>query len=209
MTVNELTLKKLIKLSNKHGINILCGQLANLPHPNRLQVGFRTYQIPSDVIEFSSHLTWGQRLYMATPHQTDVESFLYITSCYLQGLNGFDERKSVRLFKKLQSIKLKDLYPVTYHLANLFGELIKNESEKLSRPKDKKALAAEIDKLDMFADFQVLEYMANRMKYKSDDKMNHIDKAFKFIPYDLALTMLWENKEVDMYRERYSEILKA
>jgi len=208
MTVDELTLNKLIKLSNKHGINILCSQLANLPHQNKLQVGFSNYRIPEDVIEFSANLTWGQRLYMATPQSTDIDSFLYITACYLQGLKGFDERKTVRLFRKLRGVKLKELYPITYHLATLFSELIKNESEKLTRPKDKKALAADVEKLDVFADFQVLEYLANRCKFTSDSKMTHIDRALT-MPYDLALTMLWEKKESEQFNERYTEILKA
>ena len=205
MTINSLTLNKLAKLSKKHGINILCNQLSNLPAPEIIKVGLTIYTLPKDVIEFSSNITWGQRLYMSTNHTTDIESFLYITSCYLQGLTSFDEKKTVRLFKKLRSVKLKELYPATRHLALLFDELIKNESEKLSRPVDKKSLAAESYKLDVFADFQILEYLANRCGFVSDSKMMHISKALN-IPYDMALTMLWEKKESDMYQNRYIEI---
>lgn len=205
MTVNSLTLNHLAKLSEKHGISILCSQLSNLPAPESIKVGFTIYTLPKDVVEFSSNLTWGQRLYMATKHETDIESFLYITSCYLQGLKSFDEKKTIKLFRKLKKVKLKELYPATKHLALLFEELIKNESEKLSRPTDKKALAAESYKLDVFADFQILEYLANRCGYTSDKNMMHISKALS-IPYDMALTMLWEKKESDMFQNRYLEL---
>lgn len=203
MKVNRLTLRGLTRMSRKYNVSILCKQLTYLPTPEYIRIGFHLYKAPLDVIEFSGNLTWGQRLFMATNIETDIESFLYFTACYCQGLksNHYDEAKIFGLFKKMQSCKLKELYPYTVKLVELFEQLIRNEKDKLYRPMDKKMLAAEVERLNIFSEFQTLEYLANRYKCKRiEDALN--------IPYDMALTMLYEKKESEMFQERYNEILK-
>lgn len=203
MNVNSLTLNKLIRLSKKHGIEILCKQLATLPVKDYTRIGFKLYKTPQSVKEFTSYINWGQRLYMATNHDKDIESFLYFTACYIQGLRDkkYDEAKIVGVFNQLRRIKLKDLYPLTVKIQDMFIELIKNETEKLYKPIDPKMRAAEVERLSVFSEFQTLEYLANRYKCSLDEAYN--------IPYDLALTFLWEKKEVDEFSERYTEILKT
>lgn len=203
MKVNRLTLNRLIKLSKKHGINILCKQLSLLPFPEYLRIRFTLYRIPKNVVEFSANLVWGQRLFMATPQESDVDSFLYLTSCYFQRLKDktFDEGKAVDVFNILRRKKLKDLYPITVQISALFIELIANETSKLNRSVDKKMLAAEVDRLNVFSEFQVLEYLAKRYGCKLEEAVN--------IPYDIALTMLWEKKESDEFQERYNDVIKS
>ena len=202
MQINWLTLRRLFHL--KGNIEQLQQDLYELPCPDRIRIGFKTYRVPTTVQELSDNICWGQRLFAMSPQKNDLESFLFLVSNYYQPIvtgKEHSEEAAVKFYRKITRCHVNELYPVAFRMANLFSDLVKNEHDKLSGNITKEMKAAEIEKLNVFADFNILKMVANELKV--DIRQAHL------IEYNIVFTLLLSEKESMDFNARYNEIITA
>ena len=201
MHVKYLTLKKLLTLSTKHGCNKLIDQLCELPCPDKIRIGLRYYHVPKSIEEFTESICWGQRLFMSSEQSTELEALLYLLACYYQPQitkSQFDEKKVIKVFKRLLSSNAIELFPAVNRLSFLFAKAVQNETDKLNGTVTREMRAAEIDRLKPFAELSILQTISDKCKVPLMEA--HL------VEYNVVFAILWAEKETADFNKRYQEL---
>jgi hypothetical protein len=195
-----ITLKRLVRI--KGDPSKLIEQLAEMPTPGSIRIGWKRYGVPQNLNDFRDAICWGQRLMMATPHKTDFETFMYFVCNYYQPIvtkKPFDEQLVMRLYRKIVNCNISELYPVAMHFVKLFNEMIDIEQSKLNSTPDAMMRAAGIDSLSIFSDLAILKLVANECKVKLNDA--HL------VDYNTVFSLLYEAKLMKDFTETYNQLL--
>ena len=199
-----LSLKRYADLRKTGDTKRLCEQLCNLPCPEEVRVGLTNLPVPKTLQEFRSKLCWGQRLFMAMPHNDDLETVLYFFCSYFAPIyfkEPYSDALATRMFWKVKTSHVTEVYPVMNRLVGFFEELILIERDRLDCPPDKTMLAAGIDKLKPYTDWSVIELIAEKAR------LVDIERNVMQVSYDTAITILGNEKEKAEFQKRYMKIL--
>jgi hypothetical protein len=199
--IDFLTLDRMLAL--KGDLQPLIKQLTLLPCPDTFRIGWGLYDVPKSLNEFRDNICWGQRLMMLEPHTSDLDTFrLFVANFYQPFVTGkkFDDGLVKKVAKKLAKCSVKELYPVSLRLIDLFNQTLKVESEKLNSEPDSVMKAAEVDKLKVFSDMVILKIISDKCKVK-------LSKAH-LVDYNTVFALLWEDKEVNDYTKRYQKLME-
>lgn len=199
-----LTIKRLARMAAKHDITTLQKQLTELACPNEIRIGLKLYPVPITVNDFRDNICWGQRLFMATEHQNDFETFLYFFANYYQPIvtgKPYSEERVLRFYDKITKCHAHEAYPVLTRLVELFTECVQIENGKLNSEPNKEMKAAEINRLQPFSDLNILELVSQKCRVKLEEA--HLQE------YNVVFALLWYEKEVNDFQIRYNEIQKA
>ena len=171
--------------------------LIELPLPDEFKIGKKLLTIPSDREQYANSICYGQRIYLARKEENDYDMIIRHIGGYY--LNGYKENiKVLTLIKKVVSCKAKEIYPIALHLVNLMSELTINEQKLLHREPTKMEIAAGIEKLDVYAELNVLDFLRDVMKIT-------IKEVWE-TPYNECLVRLMNAKEIMDYQERYYKL---
>lgn len=171
--------------------------LIDLPVPGKIKIAGKIYKVPDTREEFADSICYGQRIYLARKEDNDFDMIIRHVGGYY--LNGYrEETKVLKLIKKVVTCKAKEIYPVALHLVNLLSEVVQNEQKLLHREPTKLELAAGIEKLDVYAELNVLDFLRDAMKITIREVME--------TPYNECLVRLMNAKEIMDYQERYYKL---
>ncbi len=174
--------------------------LIELPVPDIIEIGKRSFPVPGTLEDFSSNLSYAQRLFLATSEQFDVDLVIRIISGYYypfySGLK-FDENKLLSIQSKIITLPVKVLYPVTHHILNLMGELVDREQKLLYREPSKQEKAAGIEKLSKYSTLTSLLFLMESFRMTESEVMQQ--------PYDDCLVRFMLAKEQNEFSERLTE----
>ena len=177
--------------------------LVQLPIPDRIMINYLLYDIPRTMEEFADKLCYGQRLYLARQEENDIGLIIRMINGYYYPIvtgKKWDEERALLFKKKVVSCKVKDLYPVAMHFINMIGEIAEREKTLLHREPSKLELAAGIEKLDVFAELNALDFLRDAMKCTVAEVL--------LTPYNECLVRFMNAKEITEYQERYMELQK-
>jgi len=197
--IHRLTLFDMFKYPELY--SGLAEGLTELPLPDILKIGKKEFTIPEDMAELSRKICYGQRQYLARKEDND---FGIIIRCiggyyYPEYFNTeWDDEKVCIFSEKILPCKVIEAYPVSLHLVTLLSELVINEQKLLHREPSKIELAAGIEKLDVFAELNVLDFLRDAMKCTV--------KEVLLTPYNECLVRLLNAKEIMDYQERYYKL---
>ena len=195
----KLTLGHILREPHRYGA--LADDFLKMQFPAVLTIGRTAYPVPLTLKQFSRHLCYGQRLFLAQREPHDIGYVLrYIDGYYYPFATGrpWDEAKALSFGRKILNCKAKDVFPVAQHLINLMDELIKREQKQLQREPSKLEKAAGIEKLNRFAGLTSLIFLMDSFKLP--------EAAVMLLPYDDCLVRFMLQKEQQAYAERLTEL---
>ena len=96
---------------------------------------------------------------------------------------------------------VEEVYPVAMHLTNLYVELADREQKLLHREPSKVELAAGIERLNIFAELNSIDFLRDAMKIPVAEVL--------LTPYKECLVRFMVAKETAAYQERYFELLRV
>ena len=175
--------------------------LIEIPLPDKFKIKRKLLTIPGTREEYANNICYGQRLYLARKEENDYDLiFRQIGGYFYPEITGekWVENKVLTLIKNIVTCKAKEVYPVTMRLVNLISELIINEQKLLHREPTKMELAAGIEKLDPYAELNVLDFLRDAMKVTVDEVL--------ITPYNECLVRLMNAKAIQDYQERYMKL---
>ena len=175
--------------------------LAELPLPEYLRINRKNYAIPGDVNEFTSKICYGQRMFLSVSEPNDFGVILRLTDGYYYPIvtgKKWDGENALLFGKNILTCTIKDLYPVSMHLATLFKEMADRELQLLQREPSKMELAAGIEKLSVYSDLNALDFLRDAMKIPVSEVL--------LTPYNECLVRFMNAKEILEYQERYQQI---
>lgn len=199
--IEKLTLREMIR--NFHLYFGLPDGLAELPCPGVITIGRKEYHVPQTMDEFANSICYGQRLYMARQEENDIQLIMRMMRGYYYPLITFqkwDEQKSLLIQNNILTCTAKDLYPVTMHFVKLISEIADRERKLLHRTPTKMELAAGIEKLNVFAELNSLDFLRDAMKCDVPEVLH--------TPYNECLVRFLNAKEITDYQERYYKLQK-
>lgn len=175
--------------------------LLELPVPDKIKINKKLLTVPKDRKEFADKINYGQRLYLSHKEDNDYDLIIRIIGgFYYSDITGkqWDEDKILTLTKNIVTCKVKEIYPVTLHLIILINETIENEQKLLYKEPTKMELAAGIEKLNIYAELNVLDFLSTAMKCTVKEVLAK--------PYNECLVRLMNAKEITDYQERYMKL---
>ena len=197
--IEFLTLKDMIKDFEMY--SGLPDGLVQLPYPNEIMIRLLFYDVPQTMEQFAKSLCYGQRLFLARQEDNDIGLICRMMEGYYYPLvsgKKWDEEKALLFKKKVLSLQVKYLYPIAMHFVTLIGEIAEREKKLLHRPPTKMELAAGIEKLDVFAELNALDFLRDAMKCTVPEVL--------LTPYNECLVRFMNAKEITDYQERYLEL---
>jgi hypothetical protein len=200
-SLDKLTLKEM--MNNFHLYYGLPDGLVQLPVPDKLKMGRKELPVPQTLEEFTSHLCYGQRLFMMRKEDNDFGVIVRILDGYYYTLKTgekWDEDKALLFGKIVINLLVKDLYPTAMHLINLVAEMAEREQKLLHREPSKIELAAGIEKLNVFSELTSLDFLRDAMQCTVPEVL--------LTPYDECLVRFMIAKETADFQERYFELMK-
>jgi hypothetical protein len=197
--INKLKLFDMIKHPELYAG--LADGLIELPLPDKFKMKGKILHIPDTRQELAENICYGQRLYLSRNEINDFGIIIRISGGYfypqLTGLK-FNDKNICKILKYVLTCLAKDIYPVVLHIVKLMGELIENEQKLLHREPTKMELAAGIEKLDPYAELNVLDFLRDAMKVTVDEVL--------ITPYNECLVRLMNAKAIQDYQERYMKL---
>ena len=97
-------------------------------------------------------------------------------------------------------VKVVELYPVAMLLIEYMAVLIKRESRLLQRELSKTERAAGVERLSPFSALLSLDFLRDVMKITVPEVL--------LTPYNECLVRFMLHKEIENYRERYTDLLR-
>ena len=197
--ISELTLWDMIRFPRLYAS--LSTDLVKLPLPETLTVNKKILTIPKDINEFSDSICYGQRLYFTKKEENDYSLIIRYCAGYFQPMYDkqlWSESKVLLFVKKIVTCKAIHLYPIAMHLISLMGEVADREKELLHREPTKMELAAGIEKLNIFAELNSLDFLRDAMKITVPEVLQ--------TPYNECLVRFMNAKEINDFQLRYVEL---
>ena len=177
--------------------------LVKFPVPDEVNIGRRRYNVPKTLAEFSKNICYGQRLFFTRKEDNDFGIILrMIDGYYYPIVSGkkWDEENALLCGKIVLTCKVVEIYPVSMHLVTLISELVDREHKLLHREPSKMELAAGIEKLNVYAELNALDFLRDAMKVTVPEVL--------LTPYDECLVRFMIAKETAQFQERYFELSK-
>jgi len=177
--------------------------LVQLPVPDKLKIGRKRLPVPQTLDEFTSNLTYGQRLFLVRKEDNDFGVIVRILDGYYYTLKTgekWDEDKALLFGKIVINLRVKDIYPIAMHLITLVSEMAEREQKLLHREPSKIEKAAGIDKLNVFSELTNLDFLRDAMKCTVPEVL--------LTPYNECLVRFMIAKETADFQERYFELMK-
>ena len=177
--------------------------LVQLPVPDNLKIGRKRLPVPKTLDEFTSNLTYGQRLFLVRKEDNDFGVIVRILDGYYYTLKTgekWDEDKALLFGKIVINLRVKDIYPIAMHLITLVSEMAEREQKLLHREPSKMELAAGIDKLNVFSELTNLDFLRDAMKCTVPEVL--------LTSYNECLVRFMIAKETADFQERYFELMK-
>ena len=177
--------------------------LVQLPVPDKLKIGRKRLPVPHTLDEFTSNLTYGQRLFLVRKEDNDFGVIVRILDGYYYTLKTgekWDEDKALLFGKIVINLRVKDIYPIAMHLITLVSEMAEREQKLLHREPSKIEKAAGIDKLNVFSELTNLDFLRDAMKCTVPEVL--------LTPYNECLVRFMIAKETADFQERYFELMK-
>jgi len=197
--LKKLTLKEmLLRFELYEGIP---EGLSQLPVPDKLKIGWKRYPVPKDVKEFTGSLCYGQRIFLTQAEEEDFSTIIRIADGYYYPIvtkKKWDADKALLFGKKIITCKAKEIYPTAMHIASLIKEMADKELELLHREPSKMELAAGIEKLNVFAELNALDFLRDAMKITVPEVL--------LTPYNECLVRFMIAKETTEFQERYFKL---
>jgi len=200
-SLDKLTLKEM--MNNFHLYYGLPEGLVQLPVPDKLKIGRKRLPVPHTLDEFTSNLTYGQRLFLVRKEDNDFGVIVRILDGYYYTLKTgekWDEDKALLFGKIVINLRVKDIYPIAMHLITLVSEMAEREQKLLHREPSKIEKAAGIDKLNVFSELTNLDFLRDAMKCTVPEVL--------LTPYNECLVRFMIAKETADFQERYFELMK-
>ena len=197
--IHKLTLKEMILNTSEYGS--LSDGLCQLTVPDQLRIGKKYYPVPADMNEFSKSLCYGQRLFFNTEEENDYGVIIrMIDGYYFPVVMGgkWDQDKALLFGKHVITCTVIDLYPVSFHLVKLFGDMIEREHKLLYHAPSKMELAAGIEKLNVYSELSALDFLRDSMKVPVSEVL--------LTPYNECLVRFMLAKETEDFKTRYIEL---
>jgi len=199
--IDKLTFKDMIFRVDQYGG--LADGLIKLPCVRDIKIGRVRYNVPQDLDEFSNTICYGQRLYLARGEKNDLGVILRVIKGYYYPFitnEKWDEEQVLLLQKKVLNCKVKELYPVAMHLITLISEVAERETKLLHKEPSKVEKAAGIEKLNLYAELNALDFLRDTMKIPISEVL--------LTPYNECLVRFMSAKELADYQERYFELMR-
>jgi len=197
--IDKLTLFEMIKYPDTY--SGLAEGLIELPVYGKLKIGKKLFSIPDTREELSERICYGQRLYLAREEINDFGIIIRIIGGYFYhgfySLNNNDQ-KLTGIIKIIVNCLAKDIYPVALHIIKLMSELIDNEQKMLYKAPSKIELAAGVERLNVYAELNVLDFLRDAMKCTVLEVLE--------TPYNECLVRLMNAKEIMDYQEKYQKL---
>jgi len=199
--IDLLTLRDMKLYPNLYGG--LADGLIELPCPDKIKIGRKSYPIPDTLEKFSNNICYGQRLYLCRKEENDIDLCVrLVLGYYYPEITGrkWNEDKTLLIREKIVTCKAKEIYPTTVMLTNLIKDVAAREQELLNRKPSKVELAAGIEKLDPFSELNALDFLRDTMKITIEEVL--------LTPYNECLVRFLNAKEISDYQNRYYEIMR-
>jgi hypothetical protein len=199
--INKLTLREM--MINFDLYKGLPDGLAELPLPEKIKIKGRSFQIPARLDEFTENLCYGQRLFLVRKEDNDFGIIIRLIDGYYYTLvtsEKWDEEKALLFGKLVINCSVIELYPVAMHLTILVSQMAEREKSLLYREPTKLQLAAGIEKLNVFAELNALDFLAQAMRITVPEVL--------LTPYKECLVRFMIAKETQEFQDRYVELLK-
>ena len=199
-SINKITLKQMF---NNPSLSGLADGLVQLPLPKKMEIGRLKFAIPQNLNELTENICYGQRLFLVRKEDNDIGMILRVIDGYYYPLftkKQWDEEKALLFGKKVITLTVVNLYPIAMHLVILISKMVEREQKLLHREPTKQEKAAGIDKLNIFAELNAVDFLRDSLKKTIEEVM--------LIPYNECLVRFMREKEITAYQERYMEILK-
>ena len=197
--IHKLTLKDMIQ--NGSGYISIADQLCQLPVPDQIRIKKKYYPVPRDLDQFTRSLCYGQRLFFNTNEENDYGVIIrMIDGYYFPVVMGgkWDQDKALLFGKHVITCTVIDLYPVSFHLVKLFGDMIEREHKLLYHAPSKMELAAGIEKLNVYSELSALDFLRDSMKVPVYEVL--------LTPYNECLVRFMLAKETEDFKTRYIEL---
>jgi hypothetical protein len=195
----HLTLGQLLAQPHRYGA--LVEDFCKLTLPAAISIKGTYYPVPLTLKQFSRHLCYGQRLFLATREPHDIGYALrYLDGYYYPMCTGkpWNEAAALSFGRNVLNCKAKDVFPVAQHLITLMDELITREKKHLFREPSKLEKAAGVERLAPFAALTNLIFLMDSFKLP--------EAAVMLLPYDDCLVRFMLQKEQQAYSERLMEL---
>lgn len=199
--IEKLTLKEMM-----FNINLYSGLpdgLIQLPVPDFIRIDGKRMTVPQDLKEFTDHLCYGQRMFLAQKEDNDFGVIIRIMDGYYYPLftrDPWDDKKAILFGRKIILCNAGQLYPVANHLMILISQMIEREHKLLYRNPSKIELAAGIEKLNLYSEWANLDFLSNVMKCTIPEVLLQ--------PYNECLTRFMQAHDTNEFQERYFELMK-
>ena len=199
--IDKLTLWDMIRNPEMY-IGIADGLVA-LPLPDKFHLKRKKMNIPATLEEFSGSICYGQRLYLSREEPNDFGIIIRLITGYYYPIytgNQWDDETLYEFINIIPHCKAKDIYPVSTHLTNLFGELIEREHKYLYREPTAIERAAGIEKLNIYSELNALDFLRDSMKITTDEVLR--------TPYNDCLVRFMNAKAVMEFQERHYKLMQ-
>ena len=176
--------------------------LIELPCPREVVINRKIYPVPQTMEEFAARICYGQRLFLARQEENDIGLICRMIDGYYYPIvtgRKWDEEKALLFGNKVITCKVKDLYPIAMNFVTLTGEIAEREKELLYREPTKIELAAGIEKLDIFAELNALNFLRDAMKITVQEVL--------LTPYNECLVRFMNAKEIADFQERHFKLI--
>jgi len=175
--------------------------LIQLPCPDTIRIKRKQYVVPKTMEEFTKSISYGQRLYLTREEENDIGAILRLINGYYYPLvtgQPWDEEKVFLIQKYVVNLQVINIYPLSVHFVAMLKETIDREEELLSREYTKTEKAAGIEKLQVFAELNSLDFLRDAMKCTVPEVL--------LTPYDECLVRFMNAKAIADYQDRYLKI---
>jgi len=199
--IERLTLREM--MFNLDLYQGLTDGLVQLPVPDRIKMRGKSVKVPADMEEFTSNICYGQRLFIVRKEENDFGTILRQLDGYYYPVisnKKWDEEAALVFGKYVLNCKIIELYPVAMHLATLTGQMAEREKSLLYREPTKVQTAAGIEKLNVFAELNALDFLRDAMKITVPEVL--------LTPYRECLVRFMNAKETFEFQERYFELIR-
>lgn len=166
LEAKHLTLKRLLILASRGGVNKITDFYATLPPPGKLRIGCRLRPVPLKVTELLEKITYGQKRFLEKQPDNDIDAVLRMfVGWYYPIVSGkpFDESRALEFGAKAMRCNINELYPACAHIARLVGELNKLEERLLAAEADSTWIAAGGNDLAPYAPQLTVDFLAKRL----------------------------------------------
>ena len=198
--VENLTLKQFLKHADRY-ISLI-EDLVNLPCPDRMRIGLNYYPVPQNIDQLTETICYGQRLFLAGSVEGDMATILHTIIGYYYPLifnGGWDIDKANKVLSKIQSCNVVELFPASYQMLKLTGDLIERERKLLNRKVKPEEIQAGIDILNKYADLSAIDFLRESKRLNSDNEI-------MLLSYSECLVRFMKEKEEQEFAERLREI---